>query len=142
MTVLQYRTVSNRTVAAMSVERDTVFWDRELTGSGVRVYPTGGKVFVAQARGPDGPKRVTVGRHPVLAAEQARQRAALIIARVKAGEDPVPVLGLLGQASTAAVSANCPPPSPNTARRLYQAEFDPAAAEEAQRLRTWVARHH
>ena len=96
MAVLQYRTVSNRTVAAMSVERDTVFWDRELTGSGVRVYPTGGKVFVAQARGPDGPKRVTVGRHPVLAAEQARQRAALIIARVKAGEDPVPVLGLLG----------------------------------------------
>ncbi len=25
--------------------------------------------------------------------------------------------------------------------RLYQAEFDPAAAEEAERLRTWLARH-
>ena len=37
-----------------------------------------------------GPKRVTVGRHGVLGAEQARQRAALIIARVKAGEEPVP----------------------------------------------------
>ena len=32
--------VSNRTVAALSVERDTVFWDRELTGFGVRVYPS------------------------------------------------------------------------------------------------------
>ena len=69
-----------------------MFWDRELTGFGVRVYPSGGKVFVAQARGPDGPdkpnkpRRITVGRHPVLSAEQARQRAALIIARVKAGE--------------------------------------------------------
>ena len=97
MAVLQYRTLSNRTVAALSVERDTVFWDRELTGFGVRVYPSGGKVFVAQARGPDGPdrpnkpRRITVGRHPVLSAEQARQRTALIIARVKAGEDPVPL---------------------------------------------------
>ena len=32
MAVLQYRTLSNRTVAALSVERDTVFWDRDLTG--------------------------------------------------------------------------------------------------------------
>ena len=97
MTVLQTRKLSNRTVAALAVERDTVFWDRELTGFGVRVYPTGGKVFVAQARGPDGPdnrhkgRRITVGRHPVLSADEARQRAALIIARVKAGEEPVPL---------------------------------------------------
>ena len=90
MATLQYRTLSNRVVDKLTVEKDTVFWDRELTGFGVRVYPTGGKVYVAQARGPDGPKRVTVGRHGVLGAEQARQRAALIIARVKAGETPVP----------------------------------------------------
>ena len=97
MAVLQTRKLSNRTVAALSVERDTVFWDRELTGFGVRVYSTGGKVFIAQARGPDGPdnphkpRRITVGRHTVLSAEQARQRAALIIARIKAGEEPVPL---------------------------------------------------
>ena len=83
-------TLSNRAVEKLAVEKDTVFWDRELTGFGVRVYPSGGKVYVAQARGPDGPKRVTVGRHRVLGAEQARQRAALVIARVKAGEPPVP----------------------------------------------------
>ena len=90
MATFQYRMLSNRVVDKLTVEKDTVFWDRELTGFGVRVYPTGGKVYVAQARGPDGPKRVTVGRHGVLGAEQARQRAALIIARVKAGETPVP----------------------------------------------------
>ena len=83
-------TLSNRAVEKLTVERDTVFWDRELTGFGVRVYPSDGKVYVAQARGPSGPKRVTVGRHGVLGAEQARQRAALVIARVKAGEPPVP----------------------------------------------------
>ena len=88
---VQQKTLSNRTVATLEVARDTVFWDRDLTGFGVRVYPTGGKVYIAQARGPDGPKRVTVGRHDVLHADRARQRAALIIARIKAGEEPVPL---------------------------------------------------
>ena len=44
-------TLSNRAVDKLAVEKDTVFWDRELTGFGVRVYPSGGKVYVAQARG-------------------------------------------------------------------------------------------
>ena len=109
--MLQHRTLSNRTVEKLTVEKDTLFWDRELTGFGVRVYPSGGKVYVAQARGPSGPKRVRVGRHGVLGAEQARQRAALVIARVKAGESPVPeplaakraagpTVGELGRVST------------------------------------------
>ena len=91
---VQKKTLSNRTVATLKVDRDTVFWDRDLTGFGIRVYPSGGKVFVAQARERTGdrlPKRVTVGRHGVLNADEARQRAALIIARIKAGEDPVPL---------------------------------------------------
>ena len=68
-----------------------MFWDSELTGFGVRVYPTGRKVYVVQTRadGKDG-KRVTVGRHGVMTAEEARRRAALIVARIKAGEEPVP----------------------------------------------------
>ena len=90
MAKLQYSTISKRTVEALSVEKDTVFWDRELTGFGVRVYPTGGRVYVAQSRGPDGATRVTVGRHGVISADQARRRAALIIARIKAGEEAVP----------------------------------------------------
>ena len=38
MVVLQYRTLSNRTAAALDVERDMVFWDRELTGFGGRTF--------------------------------------------------------------------------------------------------------
>ena len=38
MAVLQYKTLSNRTVVALSVERDTVFWDRDLAGFGVRTF--------------------------------------------------------------------------------------------------------
>ena len=75
---------------ALPAGRGAVFWDRDLPGFGVRVYPSGSKHYVVQIRGPGGSKRVTVGRHGVISAEQARQRAALIIARIKAGEEPVP----------------------------------------------------
>ncbi len=90
MAKTKYGTLSNRAVAKLKVEKDTVFWDRDLTGFGVRVYPTGSKVYIAQARGPEGPKRVAVGRHGVINADEARKRAAHIIARVKAGEEAVP----------------------------------------------------
>ena len=82
--------ISNRMVAGLRVSRDTVFWDRELSGFGIRAYPSGGRVYIVQARGPAGSKRVTVGRHGVIGAEEARRRAAAILARLKAGIDPVP----------------------------------------------------
>ena len=90
MAGLQERSITQRTVEALSVVKDTVFWDTELPGFGVRVYPSGSKYYVVQTRGPDGSKRLTLGRHWVIAADEARRRAALIIARIKAGEEPVP----------------------------------------------------
>ena len=84
------KSLSNRIVNALESEKDTVYWDRRLMGFGVRVYPTGAKVYVAQARGPDGPKRVRIGRHGLLNADEARRRAALIVSRIRAGESPVP----------------------------------------------------
>ena len=71
------------------MERDTVYWDRTLPGFGVRVYATGSKVYVVQTRSGGRSKRVTIGRHGVVTAEQARRRAALIIARIKSGEPAV-----------------------------------------------------
>ena len=54
------KTLSSRALGKLEVGKDTVFWDRELTGFRVRVYPTGAKVYVAHARGPEGPRRLTV----------------------------------------------------------------------------------
>ena len=91
MARFETKTISRRTVEALQVEKDTVFWDSELSGFGVRVYPSGSKYYVVQTRaGGRAAKRVTVGRHGVVTAEEARRRAALIIARIKAGEEPVP----------------------------------------------------
>ena len=89
MAKLKRTTISRRTVEGLSVEKDTVYWDRALSGFGVRVYASGSKVYVAQTRARGRSKRVVVGRHGVITAEQARRRAALIIARIKSGEEAV-----------------------------------------------------
>lgn len=91
MAKLRRTTVSRSTVEKLKADKDTVFWDSELLGFGVRVYPTGRRVYVVQTRtaGENG-KRVTIGRHGVITPEEARRRAALIVSRIKAGEDPIP----------------------------------------------------
>ena len=89
--------LTKRSVDALRVEgKDAIFWDRDLPGFGVRVYPTGRKVYVVQSRGPTGPtgptgpKRATIGRHGAVSPDQARKQATVIIDRIKRGEDPVP----------------------------------------------------
>ena len=127
-------TISNRMVAALDVTRDTVFWDRELTGFGVRAYPSGGRAYVAQTRGPEGSRRVTVGRHGVINADEARRRAALIIARVKAGEDPLP-------ASRSARPANGPTVAELAARYLEEHVAVRCKPKTAETARTTVNRY-
>ena len=64
---------------------------RVLAGFRIRFmgYPSGARVYIAQARGPGGARRVTLGRHEVVQADRARRRAAAAIARIVAGEDPL-----------------------------------------------------
>ena len=84
--------ISKRAVDALPLgERDTVFWDRDLPGFGVRVYPSGRRIYIVQCRGPSGIRRVSLGEHGDLAPAQARKRARAAIGRIKRGEEPVPV---------------------------------------------------
>ena len=88
MAKLQSHSITKRTVDRLSVEgKDAVFWDRELPGFGVRVYPTGAKVFIVQCRGSGRSQRVTIGRYGLMTVEHARRQAALTIARIKNGEN-------------------------------------------------------
>ena len=87
----QERVITKRVVDALAVEgKDAVFWDRDLPGFGIRVYPSGRKVYVVQSRGPGGSKRVTVGEHGDRTPDGARRRAAEIIDLIKQGKDPTP----------------------------------------------------
>ena len=84
--------LNKRIVDALAVERgDAVFWDREVSGFGVRVYASGRKIYVVQKRGPAGsPKRVSIGPSTDVTVEEARREAAEIVDRLKRGEEAFP----------------------------------------------------
>ena len=82
--------LNNRTVDALKSDRETLVWDQHLPGFAVRVYPSGTCTYVVQTRGPYGARRVTLGRHGVIGATEARRRAWQVIARIKAGKEPLP----------------------------------------------------
>src|SRR5690606_32997046 len=63
-------------------------WDDELPGFGVRVWPTGRKVYVAQYRAGVRTRRVKVGTHGPLTVDEARKEAKGILGDVARGEDP------------------------------------------------------
>ena len=97
--------ITDRAVEGLHVEEsEAIFWDRTLLGFGVRVYPSGARVYVVQTRVDGRSRRVTLGRHGELSAVQARRRAALVIARIKAGEEPAPARAAAARALGPAVS--------------------------------------
>jgi integrase len=108
--------LTKRTVDALAVTgKDAVFWDRDLPGFGIRVYASGRKVFVVQTRGPNGPKRATLGRYGKLVPDEARKQAAEVIDRIKRGLEPFPaptepeltVAGLAERYMQGHVKVNC-----------------------------------
>ena len=54
----------------------------------MRVYPNGVKTYLVQGRGPRGSKRITVGRHGTISADEARRQGAALLTRIKAGDEP------------------------------------------------------
>ena len=108
--------LSGRAVDGLAAEgRDRIVWDRDLAGFGVRVYPSGRKVYVVQSRAGGAPRRFTLGTHGELTATQARLRAAQVIDRIKRGEEPAPppaqagatIADLAARYLSAHVAQNC-----------------------------------
>ena len=86
--------LTKRTVDALAVDgKDAVFWDRDLKGFGVRVHPSGRKVFVVQTRGPNGPKRVTLGRYGKVGPDEARKGRRRSSTASSGALEPVPGAG-------------------------------------------------
>lgn len=66
-----------------------VWWDTELRGFGVRVFPTGHKVFLVRYRTLAGEQRKPkIGAFGKYTVEDARKEAKKVLARVLAGDDP------------------------------------------------------
>ena len=82
-------TLTTRIVEELRVsDREFVVWDRELPGFGVRVHPSGSKVYMVHKRSSGKSRRVTIGRHGVWSLDAARREAGGIIASLKNGKTP------------------------------------------------------
>jgi Arm DNA-binding domain len=82
-------TKRNITTIAPDAQRDSYFWDDEVSGFGLRVKVTGVRSFIVQYRNSSGiSRRVTIGKFGVLTAEEARKLAKGTLADVTKGCDP------------------------------------------------------
>ena len=81
--------ITKRTVdAIVPHERERVVWDDEIKGFGVRVHPTGRKVYIVKYRHKGKAVKTTIGPHGPIAPADARARAAEIITAARTGKDP------------------------------------------------------
>ena len=98
--------ITKRAVDALSpAERERIVWDDDIKGFGVRVHPTGRKVYIVKYRHEGRSVKVTIGPHGPVTPAAARARAAEIVTLAKTGRD---VSGkTLGQKSSATVADLC-----------------------------------
>jgi len=70
-------------------DRDVFAWDCEIRGLGVRVKPTGVKTYFIQYRNADGrTRRLVIGKHGVLTADEARDLGRQKLAEASKDDDP------------------------------------------------------
>ena len=69
-------------------DKDTILFDRTLSGFGLRIHPSGRKVYIVQARIEGRSRRIVIARHGEMELAQARRRARDMLGRIRAGENP------------------------------------------------------
>jgi integrase len=68
--------------------RDRIIFDSQLPGLGLRITPTGAKIFVAQARISGRKRRITIGYADTTSLAKARADALQTLAAMRGGVDP------------------------------------------------------
>lgn len=85
---------------ASANSKATSLWDDELKGFGLRVWPSGRKVYIVKCRIKGRQRFITIGPHGPVTAEQARVRAFEILSEAKGGRDPAKELDQARKAPT------------------------------------------
>ena len=68
--------------------KDTILFDRALPGFGLRIHPSGRKVWIVQARIEGRSRRIVIARHGEIDLAEARRRARAMLVRIRAGDNP------------------------------------------------------
>ena len=68
--------------------KDTILFDKMLPGFGLRIHPSGRKVYIVQARIEGRSRRIVIARHGEMELAEARRRARDMLGRIRAGENP------------------------------------------------------
>ena len=132
--------LTGRAVEALKANgADTVYWDGELTGLGVRVRKSGRKNYVLQTRVRGKLRWFTIGQHGPITPDEARVAALEILAQAKTGVDPrdadakrkaEPVMTELGgRFLEEYVPTHCKPSTQGEYRRSVTLFIDPAIGE-------------
>jgi integrase len=81
--------ITKRTVDALEARgADCIVFDDEVKGFGVRVLASGQKTYLVQYRSGGRTRRVKIGRHGVLTADEARKKAKELLGTVAKGDNP------------------------------------------------------
>ena len=133
------RTLTRAVDALKAGSADTVYWDGELTGFGVRVRKSGRKNYFVQTRISGKLRWFTIGQHGPITLEEARAAALEILALAKRGIDPrdddakraaEPVMADLGKRFLEDyVPVHCKPSTREEYRRSVTLFIDPAIGE-------------
>ncbi|MFN6933548.1 MAG: tyrosine-type recombinase/integrase [Tsuneonella sp.] len=84
--------LTKRTIEALEpADKDYFVWDGELSGLGIRVFPTGRKQFVLQYRYGRTSRRMSLGRFGAITPDQARGLALEAMVKLRQDIDPLAV---------------------------------------------------
>ncbi len=87
--VYMQATITKRTVDSLKPgDKDVLVWDTTLAGFGLKVTPTGSKIYVLQYRREGRVRRYTIGPHGQWTPDTARKQAAILLGQLAKGTDP------------------------------------------------------
>ena len=69
-------------------KKDTILFDKSLPGFGLRVHPSGRKVWIVQTRVEGRSRRIVIAGHAEMLLAEARRRASDLLARIRSGQNP------------------------------------------------------
>ena len=68
--------------------KDSILFDKALPGFGLRIHPSGRKLWIVQARIEGRSRRIVIARHAEMELPEARRRARDMLARIRADQNP------------------------------------------------------